>query len=114
MNIIVENSANLSMNDIFYYNLKYSLKSAVEIDDNIRSYINDLAESPYIGRYVAEIPDKNFREIIYKRLRQSCYRIIYYVSQFSNTIYVLNVLNGKRDFNQYLKSNNYFKNHFKF
>ena len=43
MNVIVENSANLAMNYIFYYNLGYSLKNAVETDDDIRFYINKLA-----------------------------------------------------------------------
>ena len=114
MNVIVENSANLAMNYIFYYNLGYSLKNAVETDDDIRFYINKLAEFPYSGRYVAEISDKHFREIIYKRTRKSCYRIIYYISELSNTIYVLNILNSKQDFHNFLKSNDYFKNYFKY
>lgn len=114
MNVIVENSANLSMDNIFYYNLRYSLKNAIKTDENIRFHINALAEFLYIGRYVPEIADKHFREIIYKKSKQSCYRIIYYISEISNTIYVLNVLNSKQDFNSFLRLNNYFKNYFKF
>ena len=38
MNVIVENSANLAMNYIFYYNLGYSLKNAVETDEDTRTY----------------------------------------------------------------------------
>ena len=33
MNVIVEDSANLSMDNIFYYNLRYSLQSAIETDN---------------------------------------------------------------------------------
>ena len=114
MKVIVENSANLSMNNIFYYNLRYSLNNAIGTDDNIRFYINDLVDFPYTGRYVPEVSDKHFREIIYKKTRQSSYRIIYYISEFSDTIYVLNVFNSKQDFNKFLKLNNYFRNYFKF
>lgn len=114
MKIIVEDLANQSMDDIFYYNLKYSLKNAKETDINLRIYINDLVDFPYNGRYVHEIEDKHFRELIYRKTRQSCYRIIYYISEISSTIYVLNVLSSKQDFNKFLKSNNYFRNYFKF
>jgi plasmid stabilization system protein ParE len=114
MKVIVDNSAKDSIDNIFYYNLKYSLKNALETDSTIKFYINDLASLPYIGRYVPEIPDKHFREIIYKKTRQSSYRIIYYISDITNTIYVLNVLNSKQDFNKFLKLHNYFKSYFRF
>ena len=113
MNVIVEDSANLSMDNIFYYNLRYSLQSAIETDNNIRISINNLAHFPYGGRYIPEIMDKHFREIIYKKTKHSCYRIIYYISEFTDTIYIINVLNSKQDFNQFLKLNNYFKHYFR-
>ena len=113
MKIIVEDSANNALDNIFYYNLEYSLSNALETDYNLQAYINDLAESSYIGRYVPEIEDKHFREIIYRKTRHSIYRIIYYISETSKTIYVLNILNSKQDFNQFLKLNNYFKNFFR-
>lgn len=47
MDIILENSANTSMDNIFYYNLKYSSYYAVETDKMIKSYINDLLDFPY-------------------------------------------------------------------
>ena len=47
MNIIIENSANISMNNIYYYNMKYSLKNAIDIDNNIRLSINNLADFYY-------------------------------------------------------------------
>ena len=114
MKVIVENSANQSLDNIFYYNLRYSLKNTIETDNNIRLHINDLADFPYIGKPITEIKNTNFREVIYKRTRQSSYRIIYYLSEISNTIYVINVLNSKQDFNKFLKLHNYFKNYFRF
>ena len=41
MNVIVEDSANIAMDNIYYYNLKYSLKNALETDNNIRLKINN-------------------------------------------------------------------------
>lgn len=114
MNVIVEDSANIAMDNIYYYNLKYSSKNALETDNNIRLKINNLADFPYTGRYIPEIMNKHLREIIYKKTRQSCYRIVYYISDITDTIYVINVLNSKQDFNQFLKLHNYFKNYFRF
>lgn len=114
MKVIVENSAKQSLDNIFYYNLRYSSKNAIETDDNIRLHINDLADFPYIGRHITEIKDTHFRKVIYKKTRQSSYRIIYYLSEISSTIYVINVLNSKQDFNKFLKLHNYFKNYFRF
>ena len=113
MNVIVEISANISLDNIYYYNMRYSLKNALETDENIRLIINNLADFPYTGRYIPEIMDQNFREIIYKKTRKSCYRIVYYISDITDTIYVINVLNSKKDFNQFLKLNNYFNHYFK-
>lgn len=39
---------------------------------------------------------------------------MYYVSEKSNTIYILNIINCKQDLNNILKSNNYFKKYFNF
>ena len=71
-------------------------------------------DSPYIGRYIPEIEDKRFRELIYKKTRHSIYRIMYYISEKSNTIYVFNIMNCKQDFYRILKRYNYFKNYFYF
>ena len=113
MKVIVEDSANKTMDSIYYYNMRYSFKNALETDNHIRLNINNLADFPYTGRYVPEIMDKHFREVIYKKTRQSCYRIIYYISDITDTIYVINVFNSKQDFNKFLKLNNYFKNYFR-
>ena len=52
MKVQVENLAREQLLDIYYYNLNYSLKNAIETNYNIRSLIHDLEDSPYIGRYI--------------------------------------------------------------
>ena len=66
MRVQVENLAKQELVDIYYYNYQYSIKNAVEINRNILSHIDILENSPYIGRYIPEMSDKRFREIIYK------------------------------------------------
>ncbi len=112
MKIQVEDLAREQLLDIYYYNSKYSLKNAIETNIGIRLMIHDLEESPYIGRYIPEIADERFREIIYKRTKQSGYRIMYYISEKSNTIFVFNIINSKQDFIRILKLHNYFNNYF--
>ena len=114
MHVIVEDLARESLEDLYYYNCRYSLKNADETDININQRIHNLEDFPYIGRYIPEISDKRFREIIYKKTKQSGYRIMYYSSEPSDTIYVFNIINCKQDFKHMLKLHNYFKNHFKF
>ena len=114
MKVLVENLAKQQLIDIYYYNYKYSLKSAIEPNNSIMGKIDNLKDFPYIGRYIPEMSDKHYREIIYRRTRQSGYRIMYYLSEKSNTIYILNIINCKQDLNNILKSNNYFKKYFNF
>ena len=111
MKVIVENSARDCLDNIFYYNSKYSIKNAIETDINIMQYREDLEDSPYIGRYIPEMTDKRFRELIYKKTKQSGYRIMYYISEKNNMIFVFNIMNSKQDFMRVLKKNNYFKNY---
>ena len=40
--------------------------------------------------------------------------ILYYISEIKDSVYILYVTNSKKDFNQFLKLHNYFKNYFKF
>ena len=42
MKVIVENLAKKGLNDIFYYNMQYSLKNAINIDYTITEYIKNL------------------------------------------------------------------------
>lgn len=114
MNIIVDDSARDSISNIFSYNFKYSPRNAVDVNTNIQLYINDLIDFPYMGRCIPELTDKRFREIIYIQDRSSVYRIMYFISNKTNTIYVFYVINSKQNFNQILKQNNYFTHYFKF
>lgn len=112
MKIQIDDLARQSLIDIYYYNYQYSLKNAIETNRTILLYIHNLEDSPFIGRYIPEMSDKRFREIIYKRTRHSSYRIMYYISELSNTIYIINVINSKQDFKHILKLHNYFNNYF--
>lgn len=114
MQVLVENLAKQQLIDIYYYNYQYSLKNAIETNKEIMERIDSLENSPYIGRYIPEMSDKHFREIIYKKTRHSSYRIMYYVSEKSNTVYVLNIINGRQDFKHILKRFNFFNNYFNF
>lgn len=109
MQVLVEDLAKQQLIDIYYYNYQYSLKNAIETNKNIMVHIDNLVDSPYIGRYIPEMSDKRFREIIYRRTRHSGYRIMYYISEKSDTIYVFNIMNSKQDFIRILKLHNYFK-----
>lgn len=111
MRVLVEDLAKQQLIDIYYYNYQYSLKNAIETNKNIMAHIDNLEDSPYIGRYIPEMSDKRFREIIYRKTRHSGYRIMYYISEKSNTIYVFNIMNSKQDFIRILKLHNYFKNY---
>lgn len=114
MKVLVENLAKQQLVDIYYYNYQYSLKNAIETNRNIMERIDNLEASPYIGRYIPEMSDKRFREIIYRKTRHSGYRIMYYISEKSNTIYVLSIINSRQDFKRILKLHNYFINYFNF
>jgi len=113
MKIVVDDLAKQSLIDIYYYNYQYSLKNAIETNRNILRCIHELEDLPYIGRYIPEMSDKRFREIIYKCSRRTGYRIMYYISENTNKIYIFNIFNSKQDFNKFLKSHNYFRNYFK-
>lgn len=114
MRIIIQNTAHNSIENIFEYISKYSMKSAIETIEGIYTYIYELGSSPDIGRYIPEIRDKNFRELIYRKTKHSRYRIIYYISKSRNKIYIINIINCKQNFIRILKIHNFFKNFYEF
>ena len=114
MTVVVNDLARQSLIDIYYYNYQYSSKNAIETNENIFLHIYNLEDSPYIGRYIPEISYKHFREIIYKKSRDSTYRIMYYISENTEKIYIFNIINSKQDFNRILRLHNYFNNYFNF
>jgi plasmid stabilization system protein ParE len=101
----MSNEANKDMDSIFEYISLDSIKYANETLENIYSLIYELEDSPYLGRYVPELLDKQFREIIYKN-----YRIVYDISKDSNIVYIHFVVHSKRNFKSFYKS--YIKNNF--
>ena len=111
---IIEGLAKKCLDDIFRYNFQYSSKNAIATDMSIMQNVENLKFFPYIGRYIPEMSDRRFREIIYRENRHSGYRSMYYISQKCNTIYVFNIINSKQDFNYILKLHNYFNNYFNF
>ena len=112
MRIQVEELAKQELIDIYYYNYQYSTENAIETTRNILEIIDVLKESPYIGRYIPEMFDKHFREVIYRKTKHSRYRIMYFISEKENSIHVFNIMNAKQDFNSILKLHNYFENYF--
>lgn len=114
MRVQVDSLAQQGLIDIYYYNYQYSIENAIETNEYILNHIDKLENFPYIGRYIPEMLDKRFREVIYRKTRYSGYRIMYYISEKSETIYVFNIINCKQDFNRILKLHNYFNNYFNF
>lgn len=112
MRVQVEELVKQELIDIYYYNYQYSTGNAVETTRNILEKIHVLEESPYIGRYIPEMFDKHFQEIIYRKTKHSTYRIMYFISEKDNCIYVFNIINAKQNFNSILKLHNYFENYF--
>lgn len=92
MKVIVTQRAKRNLLDVFDYNANISLNYAIRIDKKIRSYIEDLQYSPYIGRYVPEIPDKHYRERICEK-----FRIIYFVLDKENTIFIRYIFSSRQD-----------------
>ena len=92
MKVITTQKAKNNLLDLFDYNAKISKHYAIRIDKKIRSYIEELQNAPYIGKYVPEISDKHYRERICEK-----FRIIYFVSEKQNTIFILYIFNSRQD-----------------
>ncbi len=112
MKIIIENLAKKGLDDIFCYNIQYSIENAINTDYAITEYIKTLITSPYIGRCIPEMKNNHFREIIYQKNPKSSYRIMYYIHDSKNSIHIFNIMNSKQDFNHILTMHNYFQNYF--
>lgn len=110
MQIIISDDVRSAITDIFDYSYNISVNYASKIVNKIYDTIYDLQNSPYIGRYVPEISDKQYRERICEK-----YRIIYYVSETNNTIYVRYIFCSRQNPNLFFKVHEkelfYFLNH---
>ncbi len=109
--MIITNLAKECLYSIYDYNANFSLKNAIETNINILQYISNLEYSPYLGKNLLESSDKQLRELIYKRKRNS-YRIIYYLLEKQDIIYIRFIYNNKQDLKSILKIHNYFNNLF--
>ncbi len=110
MQIIISDDVKSAITDIFDYSYNISANYASRIVNNIYNTIYDLQDSPYIGRYVPELSDKQYRERICEK-----FRIIYFVSKKENTVfirYIFSLRQDKRIFFEVHKSEIYnFFNH---
>ena len=95
MEISLSNRAQNNIENIAKFSLKISTNYANKIVNRIYSTINSIKISPYAGRYVPELLDKQYRERICEN-----YRIIYLVSKRYNTIFIRYIISGKQ--NSYL------------
>ena len=99
MKVLISTEAHQHISEIYRYIEQDSLKYANETSKNIYSFIHDLEKSPYLGRYVPELQNKHYREIIYKS-----YRIIYSIAEKEKIIYIHFVIHGKRNLESFYKS----------
>ena len=97
MQIIISDDVKSAITDIFDYSYNISANYVSRIVNKIYDTIYDLQDSPYIGRYVPELSDKQYRERICEK-----YRIIYYVSETNNTIYVRYIFCSRQNPNSFV------------
>lgn len=104
MTLILSKNVKNDIKKIYNYIAKNSLKYAKETSNNIYSCIAELESSPYLGRYVPELSDKRYRELLYKS-----YRIVYSVYENTNIIYIHFIIHSKRNlksfYNTYISKN---------
>ena len=98
MQIIISDDAKSAITDIYDYSYNISSNYANRIVNKIYDTIYDLQDSPYIGRNVPEFSDKQFRERICEK-----YRIIYYISEIDNTIFIRYIFCGRQNSKLFFK-----------
>lgn len=98
MEVKISDEAKLAIKDIFNYLSKISKDYASRMINEIYNKIYDLQNMPYIGRYVPELMDKNYRELVCEN-----YRIIYFVSEKNNTIYIRYIFCAKQNSNLFFE-----------
>ncbi len=98
MEVKISDEAKLAIKDIFNYLSKISKDYASRMINEIYNKIYDLQNMPYIGRYVPELMDKNYRELICEN-----YRIIYFVLEKNNTIYIRYIFCAKQNSNLFFE-----------
>ncbi len=92
MEISISSRAQTNIENIVEFSLKISTNYANKVITEIYSTIDSIQDDPYIGRYVPELSDKQYRERICRN-----YRIIYLVSEKHNTIFIRYIISGKQN-----------------
>ena len=92
MEISISSRAQTNIENIAEFSLKISTNYANTVITEIYSKIDSIQDDPYIGRYVPELSDKQYRERICEK-----YRIIYYVSETNNTIFIRYIISRKQN-----------------
>lgn len=98
MKISISDRAHSNIENIAEFTLDISIDYANRVIADIYSTIELIKDSPYIGRYLPELNDKHYRERICGK-----YRIIYVVSEKSDTIYIRYIISGKQDTHSFFK-----------
>ena len=91
MQIIISDDAKSAITDIYDYSYNISSNYANRI-------VNKIYDTIYIGRNVPEFSDKQFRERICEK-----YRIIYYISEMDNTIFIRYIFCGRQNSKLFFK-----------
>lgn len=94
MKTSISNNAHNNIRSIINYTLKISTQYSNRTVNNIYSTIYSIKDSHYIGRYVPELPNTHYRERICGN-----YRIIYFISEIKNTVYIRYILSRKQNSN---------------
>lgn len=98
MKIQITDNAKSDITNIFNYSRNLSSNYARKIVKKIYGEIYNLQFSPYIGRYVPELSNKHYRERLCEK-----YRIIYFISENSNTIYIQYIFCSKQNSELFFK-----------
>lgn len=98
MKIIISHRVRLAIDDIYKYSYKLSPNYAIKIVNKIYNTIYNLQYASYMGRYVTELSNRCYPERICGN-----YRIIYFVSEKYNTIFIRYIICSRQDSNLFFE-----------
>lgn len=98
MNISISNKAYSNIKNITNFTSKISTNYSNKVICNIYSTIDSIKHAPYIGRYVPELLNKHYRERICEN-----FRIIYFISEKHNKIFIRYIISGKQNSNLFFE-----------
>lgn len=98
MKVILTHKARRNLLDLFEYNSDIRKNYATRIDKRIHLSIKELEQYPYIGRFVPEMSNPHYIERICEG-----FRIIYFISEETQTIYIRYIISAKQDKTAFLE-----------